>query len=179
MDISIRKEEENDYKITEQLVEAAFASAQLSDQDEHHLVSRIRKSDAFIPDLSLVAVNEVKNERWGHILLSKIFIDCDNGQNIESLALAPVSVLPDKQNKGIGKALINTALKKARELGFKSVIVLGYPDYYVKFGFKQSSIWNIRAPFEVPEEALMAVELQKGALEYAAGVIQYPSAFFS
>ena len=114
MDITIRQELSEDYKTTEK-VESAFANMKFSDKKEHALVSRIRKSNAFIPKLSLVAVNK---EIVGHILLSKIKIINDN-QFEESLALAPVSVLPGYQNKGVGGLLITEALKEAKELGYK------------------------------------------------------------
>lgn len=178
MSFIIRQEQKSDYESTEKVIEIAFASAEQSDQNEHNLVSRIRQSDVFIPELSLVAVNKDKNEILGHILLSKVLIDNGDNQKVESLALAPVSVLPDYQNKGIGQSLIQKSLEKAKELGFKSVIVLGHPEYYPKFGFRKSSKWQIKAPFEVPEEALMAIELEECSLDNVSGVIEYPSVFF-
>ncbi|MFD2211627.1 GNAT family N-acetyltransferase [Virgibacillus halophilus] len=177
MKFVIRQERESDYKLTEKVVKIAFASADQSDHNEHKLVSRIRQSDVFIPELSLVAINKDTNEILGHILLSKVLI-VNGNQKTGSLALAPVSVLPNYQNKGVGRALILRALEKAGELGFRSVIVLGHPEYYPKFGFRKSSLWQIKAPFEVPEEALMAIELQKGSLDNVSGVIQYPNVFF-
>lgn len=119
----------------------------------------------------------MNKEIVGHILLSKIKINNDN-QFAESLALAPVSVLPEYQNKGIGRLLILEALKKAKELEYNSVVVLGHPEYYPKFGFEKASSWGIKAPFEVPEEAFMALELQENALYNISGVVEYPSAFF-
>jgi len=147
---------------------------EFSDQGEHNLVSRIREADVFIPELSLVAIHK---EVVGHILLSKIRIMNDN-QFTDSLALAPVSVLPEYQNKGIGKLLIFEALKIAKELGYNSVIVMGHPEYYPKFGFEKASLWGIKAPFEVPEEAFMALELRGNALDKVSGVVEYPSVFF-
>lgn len=177
MNITIRKELLDDYKITEKVVKSAFANMEFSDKKEHELVSRIRKSDAFIPELSLVAINKDNKEIVGHILLSKIKIINDN-QSAESLALAPVSVLPNYQNKGIGRLLILEALQKAKELGYNSVIVLGHPEFYPKFGFKTASLWEIKAPFEVPDEAFMALELHENTLESVSGVVEYPSVFF-
>ncbi|MBY7144783.1 N-acetyltransferase [Virgibacillus sp. NKC19-3] len=177
MNYIIRQEQKSDYQSTEKIIEIAFASAVQSDQNEHKLVSRIRRSDTFIPELSLVAVDKDNHEILGHILLSKVLIN-DGKQKAESLALAPVSVLPDYQNKGIGRNLIQNALEKAKELEFQSVIVLGHSEFYPKFGFRKSSQWQIRAPFEVPEEALMAIELQEGSLDNISGIIEYPKVFF-
>lgn len=176
MNLIIREERVEDYQITEEVIEKVFKGMELSDQTEHELVARLRKTDAFMPELSLVALDEEKNELIGHILLSKVKIQGDNAST-DSLALAPVSVLPAWQNKGIGKALIEKALAKARSLGHQSVIVLGHPAYYAKYGFEKASLWRITAPFEVPDEAFMALQLKEGTLEKVSGVVEYSSAF--
>lgn len=175
MNFTIRQEDAEDYELTEKVVQRAFVDAEYSDKREHKLVSRIRKSNAFIPELSLVAVDA--NEKIvGHILLSKIKIK-NSEQNIESLALAPVSVLPDYQNRGIGRQLILEALKRAKELEYQSVIVLGHPEYYPKFGFKKASELGINAPFDVPDEAFMVIELMEKALHQFSGTVEYPNVF--
>ncbi|MGE6348266.1 GNAT family N-acetyltransferase [Bacillus mycoides] len=171
--VTIRQEQQNDYSKTEEVVKQAFLNEEFSDKTEHELVKRIRKCDAFIPELSLVAVDE---GIVGHILLSKITIEQD-GTSVESLALAPVSVARDHQKKGIGRKLIVAALEKAKELGYESVVVLGHPEYYPKFGFKKASDWNIKAPFEVPDEVFMVMELRENALQGVEGIVQYSSAF--
>lgn len=174
MEIVIREETSDNYNAVEEMIQKAFSNEEYSDKNEHILVSQIRKSEAFIPQLSLVAFNQ--NKLVGHILLSKIKI-IDGDHAVDSLALAPVSVAPDQQKKGIGSQLIHAALEKAKELGFHSVIVLGHPNYYPKFGFKRASSWNIQAPFEVPDEVFMALELTENALENVQGVVQYSKAF--
>lgn len=175
MDIMIRQELKNDYLETEEVVRKAFLNETFSDKTEHKLVSRIRKSAAFIPALSIVA--KKNQEIVGHVLLSKITIE-NHDNLVNSLALAPVSVDPKNQNKGIGHQLISYALKKALELGYQSVIVLGHREYYAKFGFKPAHLWNIKAPFDVPSDVFMALELTEGALENVHGVVVYSKAFF-
>ncbi len=175
MDILIRQELTEDYNTTEEMVKRAFLNEEYSDKKEHVLVNRIRKSDAFIPELSLVALNQDK-DIVGHILLSKVkIIDDDN--TVDSLALAPVSVAPEYQKKGIGSQLIHAALKNAKELSYRSVIVLGHKDYYPKFGFKPASLWNIQAPFEVPDEVFMVLELTENSLKNVQGIVHYSTAF--
>lgn len=175
--ITIRQEQPTDYKNTEYVVKSAFANVEISDKKEHELVARLRLADAFIPELSLVAVHQDTHEILGHILLSKIKIK-NNQHAVESLALAPVSVLPENQNNGIGKALILEALKIAKELGHQSVMVLGHPEYYPKFGFKPTSRWGIRPAFDVSEKNFMGLELQQGVLSKVDGIVEYSSAFF-
>ncbi|WP_155590931.1 GNAT family N-acetyltransferase [Lysinibacillus cavernae] len=174
MDSMIRQELTADYQTTEAVVKSAFLNEPFSDKKEHLLVQRIRQTDAFIPELSLVAI--FQDKLVGHILLSKIHI-MDGDKAVESLALAPVSVVPSHQKFGIGSQLIRAALKKAQELGYHSVILLGHKDYYPKFGFQPASKWHIRAPFDVPDEVFMAIELSENALANVQGVVQYSEAF--
>ncbi|PEI79928.1 GNAT family N-acetyltransferase [Bacillus wiedmannii] len=171
--VTIRQEQQNDYSKTEEVVQQAFLKEEFSDKTEHEFVKRIRECDAFIPELSIVAIDE---EIVGHILLSKITIE-QGATSVESLALAPVSVARGHQKKGIGGKLIGAALEKAKELGYGSVVVLGHPEYYPKFGFKKASEWNIKAPFEVPDEVFMVIELSEKALQGVEGIVQYSSAF--
>ena len=175
MDIIIRPERNTEYSKTEAIIQKAFLNEEYSDKKEHLLVNKIRKSDAFIPELSLVALNQ-DEDVVGHILLSKIKI-IDSNNEVDSLALAPVSVTPEHQKKGIGSQLIHAALKKAKDLGYHSVIVLGHKDYYPKFGFKPASLWNIQAPFEVPDDVFMALELTPHSLKKVQGVVHYSKAF--
>ncbi|WP_409253824.1 GNAT family N-acetyltransferase [Bacillus sp. SCS-153A] len=175
MDISIRPEHPAEYSETEEVVYKAFYNEEFSDKQEHLLVNRLRKSEAFIPDLSFIALNQ-NRKVIGHILLSKVTI-IDGNNSAESLALAPVSVLPEYQRKGIGGKLIKTALIRAKELGYRSVIVLGHKDYYPKFGFQPASLWNIQAPFDVPDDVFMALELTPDSLKNVQGVVHYSRAF--
>ena len=171
--MKIREETETDFSITEKLIETAFKNAEFADHNEHILVQSLRKSSAFIPELSLIA--EIEDKIVGHILFSKIMIL--GTMEFESLALAPVSVHPEFQKSGIGGKLIQEGLKKAKELGYESVIVLGHKDYYPKFGFRKASEWDIKCPFEVPDESFMAIELKKDTLVGKSGTVRYSEVF--
>lgn len=176
MNIFIREEQKQDYKTVEHVIKEAFANVSISDQTEHELVSNIRNSDAYIRELSLVAIDKDTGQIVGHILYSKIAI-INEEHSIESLALAPVSVTLTYQNKGVGKLLIEESLRIASKLGYESVIVLGHPNYYPKFGFQKASRWGIKAPFQVPDEVFMALELKKDSLKNVSGVVKYSKAF--
>src|SRR5690606_33464238 len=93
-------------------------------ENEAKLVDLLRFSDAFIPELSIVA--KINNRVIGHILLTKIRIQHSDNSTSESLALAPMAVHPDYQNKGTGSKLIIYSIEKASELNYKSIIVLGH-----------------------------------------------------
>lgn len=175
MDVIIRQERETDYELTEAVVEKAFKNAEYSDHREHFLIARLRKSSAFLPELSLVA--ELVGEKIvGHIMFSLLTIETDDEQ-IPVLGLAPVAVLPEHQNRGIGSALIEHGLKECKKLGFKIVVLVGHPNYYPRFGFVPAGSKGLKAPFEVPDEAFMVLELSPGALANIKGTVKHPPEF--
>lgn len=112
----IRQENKNDYEEVYNVIKTAFETAEHSDGNEQDLVVALRKSDNFIPELSLVAV--IDNKIVGYILFTKIKI----GKQ-EELALAPLGVLPEYQKQGIGRTLIQEGNKKAKELGYHYSVV--------------------------------------------------------
>lgn len=174
MDIKVRQENQADYNAVFELIEKAFKILPSSDHREQFLVQRLRKSTAFVPELSMVA--ELENKIVGHILLTKLKIK--NGPyEFDSLALAPVSVLPEYQRKGIGGMLIQEAHIRARELGFQSIVLLGHEKYYPKFGYKQADSFGIELPFDVPKVNCMAIELTENGLDGVSGTVEYPKEF--
>ena len=175
MKIKLRQETQADHPAVAKVIEEAFQNIQFSDHKEQFLVEKLRNSNAFVPELSIIA--ERNGEIVGHILLTKIKIE--NVKNtFESLAMAPVSVKPKYQNQGIGGMLIRESHRKAKDLGFQSVILLGHADYYPKFGYEPTSKFGIELPFEAPDENCMAIELEENSLEGVSGKVSYPKEFF-
>lgn len=175
MEIKLRQETEQDHKSVFQVIQKAFENEEYSDHKEQFLVERLRKSNAFIPELSIVA--EVDNKIVGHILLTKLEIENDI-DTYESLALAPVSVLPEFQGKGVGSKLILHSHEVAKELGYKSIILLGHEKYYPRFGYELTNKYGIEMPFDVPAENCMVAVLAKNGLSGVRGKVIYPDAFF-
>ena len=171
MTIQIRPETQSDFNEVFELNHTAF------EQDsEAKLVDALRKNpNVFVPELSIVAIKN--NKIVGHILFTKISINDENGNSNESLALAPMAVKPELQKTGIGTKLIGSGIETAKKMGFKSVIVLGHEHYYPKFGFEPADKWNIKAPFDVPSTAFMAIELEKEGLKNSSGTVIYPKEF--
>jgi predicted N-acetyltransferase YhbS len=173
--INIRKENPFDHNWVIELTEKAFETLEISDHNEGMLVDKLRKAPTFIEELSLVA--ELNGQVVGHILFTPIVID--NGlQQFQSLVLAPVSVLPEFQKMGIGGQLIHAGHQKAKELGFQSVILLGHPVYYPRFGYKPASSFGIKSPISLPsDDVFMALELTEGALSGVYGMVVFPPEF--
>lgn len=152
------------------MVKRAFEKAEHTDGNEHFLVGRLRNSEAFVPELSLIA--EYEDNVVGHIMFTKIKVG-----NTTQLTLAPVSVLPEFQGKGIGTKLIEAGHEIAKRMGFEFLILIGHSSYYPRFGYSSAAKFGIQAPFEVPEECFMAMNLQekKTTLD---GVVEYAREFF-
>jgi predicted N-acetyltransferase YhbS len=165
----IRSETEKDFIDITIVNDLAFGQA-----NEGLLVEKLRNTPDYIPGLSLVAIYD--NKIVGHILFYPITINNENAK-YTSLTLAPMSVLPEYQKKGIGSELVKQGLNRARDLGFSSVIVLGHAEYYPRFSFKPASFYGIKLPFDVPDNVFMAIELTEGTLRNVKGTVKYPPAF--
>ncbi|URN04031.1 N-acetyltransferase [Actinomadura madurae] len=151
------------------VVAAAFPTVQEAD-----LVDALREDAAWVPGLSMVA--EAPDGRVaGHALLTR----CTVGGEA-ALALAPVAVLPEFQRRGAGAAAVRAGLDvaagRAAAGAERLVVVLGHPEYYPQFGFVRASSLGVTAPFEVPDEALMALVLD-GPGPVPSGTVGYPAPF--
>jgi len=171
MNILIRQERETDFDSVYAVVRSAFETMEVASGDEQDLVNRLRKSSAFIPELSLVAVCDGKIV--GHIMFTKMKVGIH-----PALALAPVAVLPEYQKQGIGGKLIAEGHRIARELGHSVAILVGHPNYYQRFGYQPAGNFNIQAPFDVPADAFMVLELREGGLMGVSGLIEFAPEFF-
>ncbi|MBY8821569.1 GNAT family N-acetyltransferase [Sphingomonas colocasiae] len=155
----IRDEDPADVPAISDVVEHAFGQP-----SEARLVERLRADgDAAI---SLVAV--VDGAVAGHVLLSPM------SAPFRALGLAPVSVSPAYQRTGIGRALIDAAIDRARVEEWDAIFVLGDPAYYGRFGFRADLATGFASPYAGPY--LMVLPLA-AALPVAEGVIDYAPAF--
>jgi putative acetyltransferase len=142
---------------------------------EGTVIDGLRASNDYLPDLSLVALQD--GEIVGHIMVTAQDIVSGDGERVASSILAPLAVAPARQLQGIGQALMCAALDRAREAGLGSMILIGHPTYYPRFGFLPASTWGIRLAAPVPDEVFMAIELIPGALAKATGSVTLSPAF--
>jgi putative acetyltransferase len=122
--------------------------------------------------LSLVA--EKDGHIVGHILFSDLPIIGRAG-TVAALALAPLAVLPDYQNQGIGSKLVRDGLDACREQGHRIVVVVGDPRYYRRFGFSSELGARLDSPIQRP--AFQAAELVPGSMTGVIGRVCYPPPF--
>jgi putative acetyltransferase len=146
---------------------------------EANVVERLRR---VCPDLlSLVA--EEDDLVVGHILFSPVVVD-GGARRVEGMGLAPVAVLPDRQRRGIGSALVRRGLDILRGRGCPFVIVLGHPAYYPRFGFQIAAEYGLSCQWEgvpaeanVPDEAFMVAIMDPAAMADVSGVARYRDEF--
>jgi putative acetyltransferase len=165
VNILIRPETATDHEAIRHVNRLAFG------QDaETRLVDALR--EGYYVRLSLVT--EQAGQVVGHILFSDLPIIAEAGI-LPALALAPMAVLPEFQNQGIGSALVRCGLDECRQQGQRIVVVLGHTHFYRRFGFSSEQARRLESPFA--GEAFMAVELVPGALEGVIGQVRYPPPF--
>jgi putative acetyltransferase len=149
----IRRETPKDAEAIRGVHTMAFASPELRGQTpvEARLVDELRASDAWLPELSLVAIGSSdsigsEGKVAGHVV-------CTRGRvgRTAALGLGPLGVLPHLQRRGIGQALMHAVLGAADALNEPLVVLLGHASYYPRFGFRPAEEYGITPP--VPEWA--------------------------
>ncbi len=174
-DVLIRREREEDYRIVEELTRSAFWDVNVPGCDEHYLAHTLRRAEAFIAELDLVAV--LQGRIVGNIMYAKAQIVSGCGESHPVLTFGPLSVWPELQKQGIGTHLVRHSLGKAYDLGYSAVIIYGDPDYYRRFGFRPARDFAIHTPFATYSPALQALELQQGALNGISGAFEEGEAY--
>lgn len=127
--VVIRDEMEADVSAITEVTIAAFQTLEVSNKTEQYIIEALRAAKALT--VSLVA--EVNGRVVGHIAFSPVTIS-DGSPNW--YGLGPVSVLPDFQRKGVGRALILEGLSRLKKLNAEGCCLVGHPGYYERFGFK-------------------------------------------
>ena len=157
--IEVRAETAGDRAAVRGVVSAAFGRT-----DEADLVDALRATgDAVV---SLVAAEA--GRIVGHVLFTRL------GAPFPALALAPVSVLPERQGRGIGSRLIRAGLEAAAREGWLGIFVLGDPAFYGRFGFERGLAGGFDSAYSGPYFTACALG---GGLPVRSGRIDYPPAF--
>jgi len=171
--IHIRPEQAHDHYAVESMTRDAFWNTNRSIGgvaqicDEHLLVHKLRNTPALVPELNLVA--EKNGEIVGHIIYTVSKITDDACAEHQVLTFGPLTVAPEYQNRGIGKALMRHSFAIAKELGHKAVIIFGHPHYYPRVGFRRAAEFGLTTPDGETFDPFMAYPLYDGALDGISG----------
>ena len=142
--MEIRQAQRADLEAVLAVERAAFGT-----DEEAELVRALLGDPTAQPLISLLGF---EGERAvGHVLLTRTRL-VGTDQDPSTMILAPMAVVPDRQNRGIGGALIEEVLWVAGGLGVGLVFVLGHPTYYPRHGFEPAGRLGFEAPFPIPEE---------------------------
>jgi len=163
----VRPEKSEDIPAVRIVNERAFGRPAEAD-----LVDALRRNGKAA--ISLVA--EDGGRIVGHIFFSVVTIQ-SKGTVSTGIGLAPLAVMPERQNQRIGSMLVEHGLRRCREEDHPFVVVLGHPNYYPRFGFVPASRFGIKSEYDVDDEVFMVMELREGALIGCAGVVKYQPEF--
>jgi putative acetyltransferase len=173
--LRLRPEGPADPPAIRRIVAAAFARADVPVPPEVALVDGLRGSNAWLPELSMVA--EADDELVAYALLSRVWV----GHTAEpALALGPVAVSPQRHGLGYGTEVVQAALDAAAELGERLVVVLGNPSYYRRFGFRPAAELGLASPWSGlgdPWQALVLPDDTSAAPPPPRGEVRYPAAW--
>lgn len=176
--MELRLENEKDYFEVENLTREAFWDVYRPGCNEHLVINKLRQSDSFIKDLDYVLIED--NKIVGNIVYSKMFTGSEGKMSNEVIAFGPISVHPDFQRKGLGKKMIEYTLDKAKDFGYKAVLITGNNNYYNPLGFESASRYNIYLPgTSEDDEAVyfMVKELEEGYLKNIGGIYDFDTCF--
>lgn len=163
-EIGIRDEIASDANAISDVTVAAFKTLAISNHTEQFIVEALRAADALT--ISLVA--ELEGRVVGHIAFSPVSIS-DGSANW--YGLGPVSVLPEYQRQGIGGALIEEGLARLKRIGASGCCLVGHPEYYRRFGFR--NLRGLVLP-GVPEEVFFALTFNDPVPQ---GTVEFHEAF--
>lgn len=161
----IRNETPDDFRTVEELTRLAFWNVNAPGCDEHFLVHIMREHPDYIPELDFVI--EEDGKIVGNVIYTKATLtERQTGEVKNILTFGPLSVLPEYQRKGYGKALLEHSFQKAVEMGYDTVVIFGNPENYISRGFKNGSRYFVNlSDSECYPVALLVKELVPGALQ--------------
>ena len=162
----LREETTADIDAITEVTIAAFKNLPVSNQTEQFIIKALRSADVLT--ISLVA--EIEGRAVGHVAFSPVIMS--DGTK-DWYGLGPVSVLPEYQKQGIGKSLINEGLSLLKKKGGQGCALVGDPNYYKRFGFKN---YPELIHEGIPQEVFLALPFNE---KVPQGTIEFHESFLA
>lgn len=178
--IRIRLERKEEYREVENLVRESFWNVYRPGCLEHFVLKCLRNDPDFVPELAFVM--EKDGELIGQTVFVRTYIHADDGRNIPIMTMGPICIKPALKRQGHGKALLDYALEKAKELGCGAVCFEGNILFYGKSGFTYASEFGIRyhgLPEGEDSSFFLCKELKEGYLDGITGEYSTPKGYFA
>ncbi|UNC92345.1 GNAT family N-acetyltransferase [Candidatus Contubernalis alkaliaceticus] len=175
MGINIRNEESKDYRKTEEIAREAFWNLYFPGGHEHYVVHKMRKHPDFIKELAFVL--EVDDEIAGGIFYTHSKIVSEDHIEYKTISFGPVFISPEFHRKGLGRELILHSINKAKEMGYRAILTLGYPYHYEPYGFLGGRKYKISMADGKFYKGLLVLPLYEGALDEVSGYADFSDVF--
>ena len=129
---------------------------------------RLREGSVAIAGLSFV----VREETLGIVGAISYWPLAIGAKGSAALLLGPLAVHPQRQNLGIGLALMKSTLAEAKNLEHRLVILVGDAPYYARVGFSTVPAGQLQLPGPYEERRLLYLELKEGSLTGVTGLVR-------
>lgn len=175
---TIRLETPDDDRAVENLTREAFWNVYRPGCIEHYILHAYRSREDFVPELDFVM--EKGGRIMGHIMYVRAEIQADDGRRIPIMTFGPISIAPEYQGQGCGRALLEFSMKKAASLGVGALCIEGNIDFYGKLGFVVASSRGIHYNAEPRTDEVpyfLVRELKAGFLDGVTGTYHTPEGY--
>lgn len=174
MNIHIRNEELRDFQRVEEIAREAFWNLYFPGGHEHYVIHKMRNHSDFIKELTFVI--EVDGEIAGGIFYTHSKIISNDNKEYKTITFGPVFISPEFHRKGLGRAMIMHSIEKAKKMGYRAILTLGYPYHYEPYGFAGGRKYKISMPDGKYYKGLLVLPLYQGALDHISGYVIFSDA---
>lgn len=175
-DIIIRREQETDYRETENLVREAFWNVYHPGCTEHFVLHEMRNNPDFVPELDFIML--LNGKEIGQVVYARSEVKLSDGGILPVMTFGPIGILPEFKRKGYGKTLLDYSMQKAAEAGAGALFITGNIDFYGKSGFVPAKTKGIVYADDPSADYFLVKELKKGFLSGKSGVYSDPDLYF-
>jgi len=156
----IRPETQADAPAITALNEAGFGPGRFAKS-----AYRLREGVAPVTELGFVA-------SAGGVLLGSVRFWPIRVGGHEELLLGPLAVRGDQRGKGIGIALMQAGIEKAKQGPWRGILLVGDEPYYAKVGFSRLPPGRVRFPGPVDQDRILGLSLKEGEMLALTGQVR-------